>query len=229
MADGSVVCPEVPLRTRLLGVRVSPGRATDLEGSLDEGRRIVDELYQRKRNELRKSLSELGARIDGGDDSNLWVWVIPGKLACAHRPLRHHPNPDLRGSGRNLPATATPEIMLWMKRIRDGGFKSILCLMHPKEISHYQALDLGVPTLIDFYGAQGMSVLHLPWDDPAHRPAAERGRFKEELERVQAQSLQGFGALEKPVLLHCSAGIDRSSPVAAYIWRCATKVVQPEE
>jgi protein-tyrosine phosphatase len=106
-----------------------------------------------------------------------------------------------------------------MERVREAKFQSILCLMHPKEIDHYRALDLGAPDLLEFYRKHGMSVLHIPWDDPAHRSTEERRGFAEELARVQAEALTGFDNLAKPVLLHCSAGIDRSSPVAAYIFQ----------
>ena len=61
-------------------------------------------------------------------------------------------------------------------------------------------------------------VCHIPWDDPAHRPWSERGSFEDELLRVREQALAAFDALPKPGALHCSAGIDRSSPVAAYIY-----------
>lgn len=161
----------------------------------------MDELYGEKRNDLREALSELGRRIDSGDDSNLFVWVIPGNLACAHRPLRHHPNPAFRGSRRDLPATATREVLRWMERVREAEFRSILCLMHPMEVDHYRALDLGAPDLLEFYRKHGMSVLHIPWDDPAHRSTEERRGFAEELARVQAEALAGFDTLAKPVVV----------------------------
>jgi protein-tyrosine phosphatase len=89
--------------------------------------------------------------------------------------------------------------------------------MHPKEVAHYAALSLDAADLIDYYRIRGFHVCHKPWDDPAHRPLGKRASFEEELRRIQAESLECFDQLPKPVLLHCSAGIDRSSPVAAFI------------
>lgn len=171
---------------------------------------------RRKASEIRAGLRSLGARLDGRDDAELVVWVIPGRLACAHRPLRHHP--EFGGSRRDFPPQATEAVKRWLDRIASEGFRSIICLMHPKEIAHYKALVLDAPDLITFYRKAGLQVHHNPWDDPAHRPVGERASFSDELVRIQAKSLEDFDRLPKPVLLHCSAGIDRSSPVAAFIW-----------
>lgn len=61
-----------------------------------------------KANELRKALANLGKRLDDGDQSELLVWVIPASLACAHRPLRHHPK--YGGSRRDLSPDAAGEV-----------------------------------------------------------------------------------------------------------------------
>ena len=169
-----------------------------------------------KADELREAMHSLGKRLDVGDDSELLVWVIHGALACAHRPLRHH----LRfgGSGRDLPLEATSEVIRWVHRIRDLGISAIITLMHPKELHHYICLDLGAENLIDFYQKSGFKVGHIPWEDPAHRLPSGQFSFQEELARIREEALQVFDELPKPVLLHCSAGIDRSSPIAAYIW-----------
>lgn len=169
-----------------------------------------------KANEIGKGLHNLGVRLQAGDDSNLLLWVIDGQLACAHRACRHHP--EFGGSGRDLPETARQAVFQWIQRIRDYGILSIICLMHPKELRHYDAVDLGAPNLIEFYRKEGFQVCHIPWDDPAHRPMLERSTFQQELARVRIQALETFDTLPKPILLHCSAGIDRSAPVAAYIF-----------
>lgn len=48
-------------------------------------------------------------------------------------------------------------------------------------------------------------------------PQAQMASFKSELQRIQKEALTAFDVLPKPILLHCSAGIDRSAPVAAFI------------
>ena len=176
----------------------------------------MEEEIHSKANELRRALRDLGKRLKVGDDSELLVWVIPGVLACAHRPLRHHPR--FGGRGRNLPPEATNEVIQWAQRMHDFGIRAIISLIHPKELRHYADLNLGAEDLIDFYRKSGFEARHIPWEDPAHRPLSGRSSFREELIRIREEALHAFDELPKPVLLHCSAGIDRSSPVAAYIW-----------
>lgn len=169
-----------------------------------------------KAKEIRQRLDALSKQIGSGDDSELLVWVIPRQLACAHRPLRYHQK--FGGSGLDLPANATLLVLNWAERIRGMGIRSIISLMHPKELRHYDALDLGSHDLLDFYRRQGFEVCHIPWEDPAHRPATVRVSYCEELSRIRFEALRAFDDLPKPVLLHCSAGQDRSAPVAAYIF-----------
>ncbi len=168
-----------------------------------------------KAKEIRQALQAMAEAIQSGDDAKILHWVIDGKLACAHRPLRHHP--EFGGSGQPLPMKATELVYRWSERVRGSGIQSIICLMHPKELRHYDDLALGSPDLIEFYRDQGFEVKHIPWDDPAHRPSLDEVSFQDELQRVREEALISFESLAKPVLMHCSAGIDRSAPVAAFI------------
>jgi hypothetical protein len=176
----------------------------------------LDYQLKAKADQLRRKLSELGAELEAGDESELLVWAIPGKLACAHRPLRHHVR--FHGSGLSLPPDAVTFVFEWVQRMKDYGIRGIISLMHKKELAHYRNLDLGAESLIELYRKQGFVTREIPWDDPAHRPAFQRRSFSQELKRIQVEALQAFDELPKPVLLHCSAGIDRSSPVAAFIY-----------
>jgi protein tyrosine/serine phosphatase len=100
--------------------------------------------------------------------------------------------------------------------MRESGIKSIISLMHDKELAYYSSLDLRAPDLIGFYASQGFEVRRITWEDPAHSKAS-RILIQKKLLEVRTLVLEAFDALPKPALLHCSAGIDRSSPVAAFL------------
>jgi hypothetical protein len=177
---------------------------------------MVDEnSVARTRERIKTQLRQLACKLRHGEEDELLVWIIPSFLACAHRPLRYHH--EFGGSGQQLPPEATPEVLKWGDRIVDEGIRSIICLMHPKEIQHYAALDLDALDILAFYRQHGLLVCHLPWDDPAHRLPESRSSFPDEVLRIRNEVLACFDRLPKPVLIHCSAGQDRSAPVAAYI------------
>ena len=188
--------------------------ATDF--AISNRQKDFERAIRRKASELRSALSGLGHRISAGDLSQIVVWVIPDALACAHRPLRH--DSRFGGSRHDLPAEATAAVTEWVAGVRSAGFRAVISLMHPRELKHYSALRLGAQDLHDFYRTQGLATKHIPWDDPAHRTMFDQRTFDSELGRIREEALRAFDDLPKPVLLHCSAGIDRSSPVAAFIW-----------
>lgn len=166
---------------------------------------------------IKARMAALGRRLDDGDFSEWVVWVIPGVLGCVHRPLRHHPVFGRDNKGRYLPSEASGHVLEWIERLKRLGIRAIISLMHPNELKHYAQLDLGATDLIEAYRRAGFEVRHIPWDDPAHRPGLTHATYEEELKRVRRDALEQFDKLPKPVVLHCSAGIDRSSPVAAFI------------
>jgi hypothetical protein len=160
-------------------------------------------------------MGALGRRLEAGDESQLLLWVIPGNLACAHRPLRHHPL--YGGSGTNLALSATDLVCEWVEQIRDRGVKSIISLMHKRDLRCYASLNLGTADLLEFYKQQGFLVSHVPWEDPHHKKATPREK-RQTLLRLREEVLVIYDSLLKPVLVQCSAGIDRSSPIAAFIY-----------
>jgi len=169
-----------------------------------------------KRSELVSAMKRLRRNLESGDDSALLVWIIPKALACAHRPLRHHPH--YGGSGLSIPGEARPLILDWIEQIRLEGIASVLSFMHDRDLRCYREIDLGGLDLIAFLEREGFRICRLPWEDPAHSktdPAAKRAK----LEQIRRDALEAYDRLPKPVLLQCSAGIDRSAPVAAYIWQ----------
>ena len=161
-------------------------------------------------------MKALRRKLEAGDESELLVWVIRGTLACAHRPLRHHPR--YGGSGLPIPGEAKPLILDWVEQIRMERIASIISFMHDRDLRCYQEIDLGGLNLTAFLDHEGFNVCPIPWEDPAHSrsdPTVKRAKF----EQVREAALEAYDRLSKPVLLQCSAGIDRSAPVAAYIWK----------
>jgi hypothetical protein len=169
-----------------------------------------------KEHEIALQIGKRGRDLENNykHDENLLVWVIPEELACAHRPLRYHPL--YGGSGKNLSIDAAPEVMDWAETISLLGIKSIICLMHQKDIDYYKDLDLDAPNLIEFY-KKFFEVRHIPWEDP-HHSRTDKSLIEMKLKQVRQDALRAYNDIPKPVLIHCSAGVDRSAPVAAYIW-----------
>jgi hypothetical protein len=169
-----------------------------------------------KRSEIVAGMKRLRRRLESGDDTELLLWVIPNALAVAQRPLRHHPR--YGGSGLPIPAGAKPLILDWIEQIRLEGVRAIISFMHDRDLRCYRDIDLDGLDLIAFIERRGFRVCRLPWEDPAHSktdPVAKRAK----LEQVRQEALAVYDRLPKPVLLQCSAGIDRSAPVAAYVWQ----------
>lgn len=174
----------------------------------------MEELVDARTKEIRSALRSLARGMQAGDDSQILYWVIPDELACGQRPLRHHAM--YGGSGKNIEPAAAPLVKEWAAHLQLLGIRSVVSLMHARDLSYYEQLDLGAPTLLDFYRAQGFEVVHLPWEDPHHSktsPAAVRKK----LLAIRKKALEAYRRLPKPVLIQCSAGIDRTAPVAAYI------------
>jgi hypothetical protein len=167
-------------------------------------------------NAIREKLQEVRARLNSNPCGDPLIWVILGRLACAQRPLRDHP--DFGGRGKPLVPEAGSDVVAWVQRICTLGIKSVICLMHPKELYYYDNLD-GIPSgLLNLYRQNGLEVCHIPWADPEHAATLqERNDIKELLRQKKRDAYDAFTKLQKPILLQCSAGIDRTAPVAAYI------------
>lgn len=149
---------------------------------------------------------------ESGDYSQVITWVIDRQLACAARPLRYHH--IYKGSGKDLPAEAKPELDKWIDHVKDEGIVSVISFVSEKELRHYSQLLPDMMTLIDYYKSLGFQVRHVPWSDPAHTGYTN---FAAEIEEKRPVLLEAYDQLPKPVLVHCSAAIDRSPPVVAYV------------
>ncbi len=161
---------------------------------------------------IRNGVQNVKRRNEQGDYSQVMTWVIDRRLACGARPLRYHH--IFGGSGKTLPAEAKPELDKWIDSIKKEGIASIICLVSEKELGHYRQLLPDGMSLIDYYVSMGFPVSHVPWSDPAHSGYAD---FEAEVEAKRPVLLDAYDQLPKPVLVHCSAAIDRSPPVVAYV------------
>jgi protein-tyrosine phosphatase len=89
--------------------------------------------------------------------------------------------------------------------------------MHDRDLHCYASLNLGTSDLLEFYKKKGFDVVSIPWEDPHHKRTKPNEK-RRMLLHVREKALTAYDALTKPVLVQCSAGIDRSSPVAAFIY-----------
>jgi Tyrosine phosphatase family len=156
--------------------------------------------------QIRRQLTDIRQSIKSGDDTRVLLWVVAGTLAASQRPLRD--DSDFGGRGP-LPPQARPKVEQWVTRIvNEEGIRSILCLLESAQLERYygSTLHLHRGGLLGFYESRGLSVHHIPATD-YQRPPVE----------LMTQALNAFEELPKPVLVHCSAGIDRTTPIVAFI------------
>jgi predicted protein tyrosine phosphatase len=175
--------------------------------ALEAKRREVDAIERRLRDEMSSALH-------AGDPLPRLGWAIPGRLAISQRPLRAHPM--YGGSRRDYPPEARPDIDAWIDDVLRQSVRSVIVLTSNKELQHYAAALPGDGGLLSAYRDAGLDVHHLPADDPAHDLTA-RAAFDAAVDELSTVVAELFGTLPVPALLHCSAAIDRSLPVAARV------------
>ncbi len=114
-------------------------------------------------------------------------WVLPELLAKSSRPGY----PERQDIG-------TDAVDEWVERVRGMGVESIICFLSEDQLPFYSGLSTG---LIQYYRDAGFNVAHIPEED--YRSPS----LSEEKATLAAAA---FENLEKPVLVHCSAGIART-------------------
>lgn len=142
------------------------------------------------------------------------AWAVDDVLAVTQRPLRAHPTDG--GSGRDYPREARPEIDAWIADLVRQGVRSVIVLTSSKELHHYDGPTAGDGGLLSLYARAGLRVAHFPADDPAHDLTAQAA-FNAAVDRLSCEVADALRALARPAVMHCSAAIDRSPPVAARI------------
>ena len=126
------------------------------------------------------------------------TWVLSNVLARGRRPGY----PSERG--RQVPVA---EVDAWIAKVHDFGIKSIICLLSDDQLPLYDQIPGG---LIAFYRAKGFTVEHVPAKDHQNPPLTEN-----HLQKIWV----AYEGLPKPVLIHCSAGRDRTGMAINHLQR----------
>jgi hypothetical protein len=120
-------------------------------------------------------------------------WVIEGVLATSPRPG------FVPGSETRVPRETVDR---WIDEARSFGIESIICLLDRDQLWLYPS------GLLERYRSAGLVVAHIPTMDRQTNPFTE-AQFE--------QAWESFLELPKPVLIHCSAGFDRTGRIVEHI------------
>ncbi len=147
--------------------------------------------------------------------ANPLLWVVEKSLACSPRPLRYHP--EFGGRSRLIPLEAAPALSRWLDSVKGQGIGTIVCLATAGEMKRYSLVVQPHSDLLSLYKSSGLVVYTHPVEDPAHAADSDRMGILEQLEALKPTILGEYCGRIGAMLIHCSGGMDRTAPIAAFV------------
>lgn len=143
------------------------------------------------------------------------LWIVESSLACSPRPLRYHH--QFGGRVLLILGDAAPALRHWLESLRTIGIGTIVVLATHGEMKRYSSAVAPELNLLSLYRSFGFLVHHHPVEDPAHAAPSARLGILDQMEKLKPVVLAEYQQRTGAMLIHCSGGMDRTAPIAAFI------------